>query len=670
MSGIHQPYMYNRFDSFDDARFPTSSFDPKAVTRSSWEPRPAKPKHEGPLVSFNRHPDAHEVRGPRPQWKTFGPATKWWIKWMRIVQLAFRVLEMIAAAGVLFLMIVIIKANLLTAWVMRITAGAVLIHCVYGIFHLARPAGSRPPGSSAGYQIFSALSDLTALPLYAFGALSVHNSSTEWSTMLNPPSLMDYFVPSLYYSLIGGGVMHLLSLCVGLWLAIKFRQIARMPPDCNPLEDNLTSRQHKRNKSSMTAASTFVAEDEKRMSTPLDGRRYSGLPNDDLSRPPSIPFHATRSPRSSFGSADFPARQYQITPGNSPKNSPRNSATGEDFKSMSGAPSSPLSSRPAPPPHRSPWRGSYSSYSEVPTQDIVPDSPRSYGHQSRPSTGTVASHHPVITDAPDIAALPRPAKFTESWYASESLINRTQERNRAINAAERAAEKRASEQRKMVLGYESIRDPYDTRDSGSESDYEDSGNGGGHGYRGLMSPGADELDENDGDLGSQHPNPLRSNPSLASFGQVAGKQGRRPNSDMPIIRKSSVLSEIDLNDQRVTGNRQAGKKPTSDISDEKSARSYGGLKATLSKRYTWGGGPRNRNSSIQPESDFYSKPYGELKSATPPVIIGSDRQVSSGNDVDLSGAGGGEAAKRYFSLGKRNVSGKVAEEGRGIGWAR
>lgn len=57
MSGAHQPYMYNRFDSFDDARFPTSSFDPKAVTRSSWEPKPVKPKHEGPLVSFNRHPE-------------------------------------------------------------------------------------------------------------------------------------------------------------------------------------------------------------------------------------------------------------------------------------------------------------------------------------------------------------------------------------------------------------------------------------------------------------------------------------------------------------------------------------------------------------------------------------------------------------------------------------
>ncbi|KKY37522.1 hypothetical protein UCDDA912_g02411 [Diaporthe ampelina] len=567
MSGAHQPYMYNRFDSFDDARFPTSSFDPKVVTRSSWEPKPVKPKHEGPLVSFNRHPDAHEIRGPRPQWKSFGPTTKWLIKWMRVVQLAFRVLEMIVAAGILFLMIAITKVSLLTAWVMRITAGAVLIHCVYGILHLARPAGARPPGSSAGYQIFSVISDLTALPLYAFGALSVHNSSTEWATLLNPQSLMDYFLPSLYYALISGGAMHLLSMCIGIWLALKFKQIARMPPDCNPLEDNLTSRQHKRNKSSMTAASTFATEDEKRLSTPIDGRR-------------------------SFGSADFPTRQYQITPGNSPKNSPRNSATAEDLKRM-------------------------------------------------------------------------PAKFTESWYASESLINRTQERNRAINAAERAAEKK-----KMVLGYESLSHPYDTRDSDSESDYEDGRNGGAHGYRGLMSPGADELDENDGDLGSQHPNPLRSNPSLANFAQASGKQSRRPISDNPIIRKSSALSEIDLNDQRVSGNKQAGKKAGGDITDEKSARSYGGLKASLSKRYTWAGGARNRNSSIQPESDFYSKPYGELKSATPPVIIGSDRQVSSGNDLDLSGAGGGEAAKRYFSFGKRNVSGKVAEEGRGIGWAR
>jgi len=78
---------------------------------------------------------------------------------------------------------------------------------------------------------------------------------------------------------------------------------------------------------------------------------------------------------------------------------------------------------------------------------------------------------------------------------------------------------------------------------------------------------------------------------------------------------------------------------------------------------TWagmGGGLKMRNSSIQAEGDFYSKPYGELKPATPPVmqVVGSGRQVSSGNDYDVSSGGAGGV------FGRRAVSGKMAEEGR------
>lgn len=39
------------------SRFADREFDPKAVTRASWEPKPKKEKQEGPLVSFNRHPE-------------------------------------------------------------------------------------------------------------------------------------------------------------------------------------------------------------------------------------------------------------------------------------------------------------------------------------------------------------------------------------------------------------------------------------------------------------------------------------------------------------------------------------------------------------------------------------------------------------------------------------
>lgn len=58
MGARYQPYMYTAASYEDnDSRFPSKPFDPKAVTRASWERSPPKPKHEGPLVSFNRHPE-------------------------------------------------------------------------------------------------------------------------------------------------------------------------------------------------------------------------------------------------------------------------------------------------------------------------------------------------------------------------------------------------------------------------------------------------------------------------------------------------------------------------------------------------------------------------------------------------------------------------------------
>ena len=53
---IEPPWMYSA-EPRDDPRFPTTPFDPKAVTRASWQPKPPRPKQDGPLLSFNRHPE-------------------------------------------------------------------------------------------------------------------------------------------------------------------------------------------------------------------------------------------------------------------------------------------------------------------------------------------------------------------------------------------------------------------------------------------------------------------------------------------------------------------------------------------------------------------------------------------------------------------------------------
>jgi hypothetical protein len=53
--GQTQPFLYDA--RREDSRFPTTTFDPKAVTRASWEPKPKKKPTKGPMVSFDLHPE-------------------------------------------------------------------------------------------------------------------------------------------------------------------------------------------------------------------------------------------------------------------------------------------------------------------------------------------------------------------------------------------------------------------------------------------------------------------------------------------------------------------------------------------------------------------------------------------------------------------------------------
>ncbi|PSR78021.1 hypothetical protein BD289DRAFT_444509 [Coniella lustricola] len=674
--GAQQPYMYAAAASYgDDGRFPFKPFDPKAVTRASYDYQPPKPKHEGPLLSFNRHPDSHVVPEPRKHFKALGPRTKAGITWLRIASLALRVLQTIAAAGVLFLFVIIDDVSALTAWILRITAGVNMLHCAYGIFHLARPAGARPPASSASYQVFSAVTDLAVLPLYVYGCLSVRTSSDHWGTLLPNESLMNYFLPSLYYTLLAGSVMHLVTLANAVWLAVRFRQITRLPPDMNPLEDNLTSR-HRKKLSVATTATDYSERD----------RRLSGAAYDDpLNHPPSIPFHSTRSsPRNSLASIDPPPRHYQITPHQSPRNSISSFAAADANKRFSAPPSTPFSGpAPAPPP-RSPWRNSRSSYTGLPAQDAAdlrppphqtglyqtppsPQSPRSsYNHYSRPSSSRAGAAAVAASQQP--SSPPREPRFTESWQTSESLFGRTHDINsraRKANSTGAAAyEALINNQRRFDL-------------SDSESDYGDDDN---DDRNDKMRPSQEEMmmlndrhnGHDDGDLASRrmtHPNPLRANPLLPGLDTTNDvdigktKAPIRTNTRfIPQMATSTVLSNISLGDKRVNGGAtNTSTNTTNEIESPK---------RNAANRNTWA--PRNRDSSIQGEADFCAKPYGDLKSATPPLmlqVVGSDRQVSSGSDLGA----GRLAAGRDFSFSRRNVSGKLAEEGRvatmGIGRA-
>ncbi|KAF4982920.1 hypothetical protein FZEAL_1548 [Fusarium zealandicum] len=578
MAPSQAPFLYSAVQR-NDARFPETKFDPKAVTRASWEPKKPKPKPEGPLVSFNRHPDLHEVLTYRTnEYASMSPLTKSFIKWLRWVQIGLRLLQLVAAAGLLTLMILITKVDALEGWVMRITPGIAILHCVYGVWHLARDAAGRSPASSAAYQLFSALSDLGTAPLYAFGALSAHNKGAEWATLLADQSLMDTFKPVVYYTLIAAGGLHLVSFSISCWLGWMFRKISNMPPDMNPLEDNLTARpKHKRNKSSVATYSTV--DNDSRLSTPRGALRQSLVPHegihDGIEPPRAIPFTHTRTGSSTtLGSRASrsnlpPSPQYQRAPV-TPRRERRDSAASRATTRTSAT--------------RSIY---HDAYSEIPLDEHNSSRPpSSYNRQNQN----------------------RPARFTETWMPTDSLISRTNQRNREVEAARTSA---ANLENKS---YETLAQRYNLDDSDSE-------------YGDENSP-AHNFEA--GAAGDLRPHPLRLNPPPAQ--RETPPRATPPRAKTPYFPFADSLTELSSNARRVSASR--------DITDEKSA-------------FT----PRNRQSSIQPESEFIARPYGELKSATPPVMmVGNNRKVSSGNDY-----------KKYASTAyeRRNVSGKVAEEGRG-----
>jgi len=411
------------------------------------------------------------------------------------------------------------------------------------------------------------------MPLYAYGALSVTNFGSQWLTRLSNQDIMAVFRPTIYYLFIATGGLHFVSLGISAWLGWSFRRISLMPPDMNPLESHLTSRaRHRKNKSSVATASTDDPS-EKRLSTPLETRRRSGLPYENVSRPPVVPFlHTRNGSRETIGNRDsrmdLPSRQYQITPGNSP----RNSGTSGDFKGMINS--------------RFTYQGR-GSYTELSLRDT---------ESSRPSTAT--------TFQPQSATRPRVAKFSENWTPSDSLISRTQERSRAKHAAENAAGERS------IKSYEALSQRYNLQDSESDSEND----------RDSLA-GSDVENEPDS---NSHPNPLRSHPPAP------------PRARASFAPSSLTLTELSQNLRR-----------PGEVSKAAEKRTGGPTRAQWHKR--------DRDSSIQPEADFFAKPYGELKAATPPIMIGGSRQVSSGNDLN---------PPYQSAYGRRNVSGKVAEEGR------
>ncbi|KAK3620637.1 hypothetical protein LTR56_023296 [Elasticomyces elasticus] len=288
------PYLYdgpkNRPVSFPYSQYqvPTDNFNPKAVTQASYarlsqQSLPPKPKPEGPLINFNQHPDSYAVfSGVRPDFKPLPPKTKQAVVGTRWAQFGLRVLQLIVALGLLAGTICLKGTKGAETYLLRIPQAIDSLVALYAVYHLVRAAKGRTPGSSASYHTFALIMDTALIPLYIYVVLLLNNTR-----QLPPPqysasgNILDgqwrfssFFSPEggtdtlLLVTFIGAAViagLHLLSCGLDLYLVIVFRKIASLPPDMNPLEDNLTgrdrsTRKHKYKNSEMTASSASIDE--------------------------------------------------------------------------------------------------------------------------------------------------------------------------------------------------------------------------------------------------------------------------------------------------------------------------------------------------------------------------------------------------------------------------
>ncbi|KAK4062699.1 uncharacterized protein Triagg1_9817 [Trichoderma aggressivum f. europaeum] len=290
---VQQPFMYSA-PSRPDSRFPTATFDPKAVTRASWEPKPRKAALKGPLVSFDLHPDYHVILPHRSgNYTPLDLRIKAYITWLRRAQLALRGLQLIAAIGVLVLFSLFTGVDDTTAWAMRILQAITITHSAYAIYHLSRDAVARAPASSAAYHFGCVVLDSGAIAGYVLGALTLHKNATNWGIVFNNQDIMPKFTSAVLYTAVGAGSLHLITLSSSAWLGWLFRKISLMPPDMNPLEDNLTARPaHKRNKSSLSTTTSYGPEAEKPW---LESRRNSASVYEGVPERVSVSFMHTRT---------------------------------------------------------------------------------------------------------------------------------------------------------------------------------------------------------------------------------------------------------------------------------------------------------------------------------------------------------------------------------------
>ncbi|PIA99715.1 hypothetical protein CB0940_03306 [Cercospora beticola] len=371
---VQQPYLYGQLEgSRTSIAYPYSDFNPRAATQAHYQAFAERAERQKklsqqdgrPLINFNQHPDSYMVvNNPEVHHEPLPSNTKGKIIGTRWVQFAFRILQELGALGVLVCVICLKMANDGPGWIIRIAPAWDVVISMYAIYHLLRPAKGRTPNSSSSYHFFALFMDVGLIPFYVFIALysnqNYNMQPTEkdrWTSFFNTNFATSTVIYVTFIASIVVGGLHLISVLLDIYLIIMFRKIANLPPDMNPLEDNLTgssrrrSMKHKHKNSEMTISSVSSDMSEKKSGyysgSTMNGSRSSMVKDPEArvipwghSRTDSNQAYSPHNP----DSARFSKQQYdEVTyhPGPQSARSSRVSVAGSGHRSRAGTVVSP-----------------------------------------------------------------------------------------------------------------------------------------------------------------------------------------------------------------------------------------------------------------------------------------------------------------------------------------
>lgn len=150
--------------------------------------------------------------------------------------------------------------------------------------------------------------DLGLIPFYVFIGIFANNNLSldpkdeqRWTSFFTADGATDLLLFVTFVGSITVASLHAVSGVFDLWLVILFRKIAKLPPDLNPLEDNLTSRkssQHKYKNSEATLTGSVDEKNSKFLSGStlnVDGQSRPSSAIKDVPDTRQVPFRHSRT---------------------------------------------------------------------------------------------------------------------------------------------------------------------------------------------------------------------------------------------------------------------------------------------------------------------------------------------------------------------------------------